>query len=124
MTWTAEEQVGDLPSAIAYFHSSLPGWWFSVGACHVTADATVCPDTAGIDAWLFQTGDADVTKFFDEGFGADLYPPATMADALVRATDMGLAAKLAYCERNRLADAFAVLDGRLALPSQTRGTEA
>lgn len=107
MSWTVEDQVGDLPSAIAYFHSRLPGWWFSVGACHVSADASVCPDTAGIDACLFETGDNDVTKFFDEGFHADLLPPATMADALIRATDLALAARDAYFVRNCLSDAVA-----------------
>lgn len=109
MSWTVENQVGDLEAAIAYFHARLPGWWFSVGACHVTADASVCPDTAGLDEWLFQTGDNDVTKFFDEGFHADLYPPATMADALVRATHLAVAARNAYCVRNRLDDAVAAL---------------
>ena len=108
MSWTVEDQVGDLPAAIAYFHSRLPGWWFSVGACHVSADATVCPDTAGIDAWLFKTGDAAVTTFFDTGFDLDLLPPATMADALIRITDLAWAARDAYCVRNCLADAEAL----------------
>ena len=107
MNWTVEDQVGDLSDAIAYFHSQLPGWWFSVGACHVSADATVCPDTAGRDAWLFQTGDPDVTKFFDEGFGLDLLPPATMATSLIRLTHRAKAARDAYAARNRLADAVA-----------------
>jgi hypothetical protein len=114
MTWTVEDHVGDLPSAIAYFHSKLPGWWFSVGACHVTSDASVCPDTAGADVWLFQTGDRDVTKFFDDGFHADLYPPATMADALIRATDLARASRDAYCVRNCLADAEAAYTSALA----------
>ncbi|MEY9676060.1 hypothetical protein ABIE93_005994 [Bradyrhizobium elkanii] len=107
--WTVENQVGDLPSAIAYFHSKLPGWWFSVGACHVSADATVCPDTAGSDDDLLRTGDDDVTKFFDTGFDVDLLPPATMADALIRATDLAFAARSAYLDRNRLSDAIAAL---------------
>jgi len=102
VNWTVEDQVGDLPEA---------GWWFSVGACHVSADATVCPDTAGQDAWLFQTGDADVTKFFDEGFDLDLLPPATMANALIRLTHRAKAARDAYAARNRLADAIAAWDG-------------
>jgi hypothetical protein len=113
MTWTVEDQVGDLPAAIAYFHSKLPGWWFSVGACHVTADASVAPDTAGSDDWLFRTGDEDAERFFDEGFHADLYPPATMADALIRATDLAYAARDAYCVRKCLADAISAYE-RLA----------
>lgn len=109
MSWTAETQTGDLVAAIAYFNAKLPGWWFSVGACHVSADATVAPDTAGIDAELFRTGDSAVTKFFDSGFDVDLHPPATMADALIRATDLAAAARDAYFVRNRLSDAIDAL---------------
>jgi hypothetical protein len=102
--WTAENQVGDLQAAIDYFHNTLPGWWFSVGACHVSADATVCPDTAGVDGWLAKT-----IRFFDEGFDVDLHPPATMADALIRATDLASAARRAYLIRNSVDDAVAAL---------------
>jgi hypothetical protein len=110
MFWTVEDQVGDLPAAISYFHSKLPGWWFSVGACHVSADATVCPDTAGADAWLFKTGFDDVTKFWDEGFDVDLHPPETMADALRRATDVAYAARTAYVEHHMLREAVAAME--------------
>jgi hypothetical protein len=116
MTWTVEDQTGDLPAAIAYFHSKLPGWWFSVGACHVSADASAAPDTAGADDWLFRTGDLDVTRFFDEGFHADLHPPATMADALIRVTDLAYASREAYRARNRLADAVAAYTSALSSP--------
>ena len=109
MSWTAEKQTGDLVAAIAHFNSKLPGWWFSVGACHVSADATVAPDTAGIDGRLFHTGNEKVTKFFDSGFDVDLLPPATMADALIRATDLAAAARDAYFVRNRLSDAIDAL---------------
>jgi hypothetical protein len=106
VSWTAEQQTGDLVAAIAYFNIKLPGWWFSVGACHVSADATVAPDTAGVDDALFRTGDNEVTKFFDSGFDVDLHPPATMADALIRATNLASAARDAYFIRNRLSDAI------------------
>lgn len=109
--WTAKDQTGDLVAAIAYFNKKLPGWWFSVGACHVSADATVCPDTAGIDAEaLFKSGDRTVTAFFDTGFEVDLHPPATMADALIRATDLAFAARKAYLRRFHLDDAVHALD--------------
>jgi hypothetical protein len=109
MRWTAENQTGDLVAAITYFNIKLPGWWFSVGACHVSADATVAPDTAGIDDALFRTGDSEVTKFFDSGFDVDLRPPATMADALIRATNLAATARDAYFVRSRLSDAIAAL---------------
>jgi hypothetical protein len=90
MNWTANGFVGDLQSAIERFHRLLPGWWFSVGLCHVSADATVAPDRAGCDADLLKM------RFFDEGFSADIMPPATMADSLRDATDMAIVAAAAY----------------------------
>jgi hypothetical protein len=109
MSWTAEKQTGDLVKAIAYFNEKLPGWLFSVGVCHVSADATVCPDSAGADAdALFHSGDRTVTAFFDTGFDVDLHPPATMADALIMVTDRARAARDAYLVRNCLADAEAL----------------
>jgi hypothetical protein len=108
--WTAKDQTGDLAAAIEYFNIMLPGWWFSVGACHVSADATVAPDTAGRDAdLLYHSGNDEVTKFFDSGFDVDLYPPATMADALRRATDLALAAREGYLIRRQLSDAITAL---------------
>lgn len=101
MNWIIEDQVGDLPAAIAYFHSKLPGWWFSVGACHVSADASIAPDSAGQDDWIYKEPDA-VVRWFDEGFHADLYPPATMADALIHTTNMAYAARTTYCETKSL----------------------
>jgi hypothetical protein len=125
MDWTLTAQVGDLPAAIAYFHSKLPGWWFSVGACHVSADASAAADTAGSDAWLYRTGDREVTKWFDEGFHADLHPPATMADALIRVTDLASAARDAYCAKGSLEAALAaynrVLDAGLPTAEDVRG---
>lgn len=84
--WTANN-TGDLAAAIAYFNSRLPGWWFSVGLCHVSADASCAPDSAGCDADLLRE------KFFDEGFDLDLHPPATMADSLRQLTDIAVYAR-------------------------------
>jgi hypothetical protein len=92
MFWTGNDQVGDLSAAVDYFNSKLPGWWFSVGACHVSADASCAPDTAGCDADLLTLA----SPFFDGGFDCDLLPPATMADALRRVTDYAVAARDAY----------------------------
>jgi hypothetical protein len=103
MSWTGEKQTGDLVAAIEYFHSRLPGWWFSVGACHVSADATCAPDTAGCDGELVRLA------FFDSGFDVDLLPPATMADSLRRVTDVAYAARDAYYVRRNVDDAVAAL---------------
>lgn len=95
----AEPEVSALrdgiPSAVAdymtlqmirEFRKQLPGWWFSIGECSVSSDASCGPDVAGPDANLLKQ------KTFDEGFHADLVPPATMADALAHV--MGQAIKV------------------------------
>jgi hypothetical protein len=102
--WTAHNLTGDLTAAIERFHVLLPGWWFSVGLCHVSADATVAPDRAGIDHDLL------TMRFFDEGFSADLLPPSTMATALTKATAMGLLARNAYRLRGSEAEAISAIE--------------
>lgn len=82
--WTGEIQTGDLTAAISEFHAMLPGWWFSVGSCHVSADASCAPDSAGRDWHLLDF------KKYDDGFHVDLHPPATMADALRQVMHMAL----------------------------------
>jgi hypothetical protein len=84
--WEADGQA-DIVAAIGEFHAALPGWWYSIGLCHVSADASCGPDRAGVDADLLKD------RVFDEGFHADLNPPATMADALRAAMQQGLAAR-------------------------------
>jgi hypothetical protein len=103
MRWTGEKQTGDLVSAIEPFHTMLPGWWFSVGSCHVSADASCSPDSAGCDAALLKH------SFFDSGFDVDLYPPATMADALRQVTSIAWAARDAYYVRKSVEDAEAAI---------------
>lgn len=85
ITWTASPQT--LDQAIADFTAALPGWWFSVGLCHVSADASCAPDSAGCDADLLSD------RAFDEGFHADLLPPATMSDALADVMRQALEAR-------------------------------
>lgn len=104
MAWTGEGLSGDLPGAIAYFESKLPGWWFSVGYCHVSADASCSPDSAGQDFDLLDH------RFFDEGFDIDLPPPATMADALVAVTDMAVRCRDAFRSTGTISAAVQALE--------------
>ena len=50
------------------------GWWWSVGSCSVSSDASIGPDMAYADPALLTA--------FDAGFHCDLPQPATVADAL------------------------------------------
>ena len=79
--------VGDLAQAIDKLMKELPGWWWSVGLCNVSADASIGPCRAGPD------GDLLDEKLFDDGFHADLLPPATPADALLYCLEQGKEAR-------------------------------
>lgn len=68
----------ELELAIAEFRAALPGWWFSVGSCSVSCDASIGPDQAHIAE--------PILSIFDEGIHADLRQPSTMAAALRRVT--------------------------------------
>lgn len=74
--WVQNGSPHGLADAIERFRDDLPGWWFSVGECSVSADASCGPDRQGSDAHLL------TDRLFDGGFHADLPQPASMADAL------------------------------------------
>ena len=76
MDWKASAPDG-LEVAIAEFKHALPGWWYSVGECQVSADASCGPTREAREIALVASD-----RRFDEGFHADLEQPATMADAL------------------------------------------
>lgn len=74
--WKTAPATG-LEQAIAEFKAALPGWWFSVCECQVSADASCAPTRESEHVKL-----AMVDERFDQGFHADLPQPATLADAL------------------------------------------
>lgn len=89
MTWL--DLAGDIERAIHEFKTALPGWWFSVGACSVSRDASCAPDRTGCDAHLLSV------RIFDDGFHADLREPdATLADALRYVTREAIAARNSF----------------------------
>lgn len=79
--------VLDLAAAISAFRRELPGWWFTVGECSVSADASCGPDRTGPDAHLLKQ------RAFDNGFHADLPQPSSMAEALANVTAQAIAAR-------------------------------
>lgn len=88
MNWQPEDTKA-LVAAIERLERELPGWWWSVGACHVSADASIGPDSASEDAELLKD------RLFDHGFHCDLRQPATCAQSLNQTIDEALAAKSA-----------------------------
>jgi hypothetical protein len=75
-TWQTAPAT-DLEAAIARFKAKLPGWWFSVCECQVSADASCAPTVESEHISLIAHDDR-----FNDGFHADLEQPATLADAL------------------------------------------
>ena len=78
----------ELGKAIAEFEASLPGWWWSIGHCSVSRDASCAPDRAGADAQLLRE------RQFDEGFHCD-DREGTLAGALRNVMQQALAARRA-----------------------------
>jgi hypothetical protein len=76
------EIPADLSEAVRDFKEALPGWWFTVGECSVSCDATVGPDVAYCPQWMLDK--------FDAGFDCDLAQPSTLASALRGATEIAL----------------------------------
>lgn len=76
-----------LEDAIAAFKAALPGWWFTVGECQVSADASCGPTRESPHIELIP-----LDRQFDDGFHADLPQPASMADALRTVQEAALAA--------------------------------
>lgn len=74
--WITSEPTG-LEAAIIEFKAKLPGWWYSVCECQVSADASCAPTRESEDIKLVDSDDR-----FDAGFHVDLPQPATLADAL------------------------------------------
>jgi hypothetical protein len=86
-TWCSTGSADGLEAAIEKLQHELPGWWWSVGSCHVSADATVGPDSDGPDRHLLQL------REFDEGFDGNLLHPATVEEALLHAIELAKNAK-------------------------------
>jgi hypothetical protein len=80
--------LADLQRAIIEFESALPGWWYSLGICSVSRDASCGPDITGPDAALLEI------RQFDGGFHCDdKHPNSTMADALRNVMAQAIEAK-------------------------------
>ena len=57
--------VDDLAAAVAEFERRLPGWWWIIGSCSVSRDASCAPDRNGCDRALLSQ------RLFDNGFHCD-----------------------------------------------------
>lgn len=86
--WKTKPQP-QLEDTIAAFKSEFPGWWYTLGECQVSCDATIAPTTESVDIELIrEAGDE-----FDAGFSVDLAQPSTLSEALIYVMDMARKAK-------------------------------
>lgn len=82
---TGLDDIGDLEAAIAEFRAALPGWWFSVGSCSLSRDASCGPDRAHCDQATLIA--------FDDGFHHDdTDAGSTLASSLRLVTAAAVAA--------------------------------
>ena len=87
------EPTAALALAIERVERELPGWWWSVGACHVSSDASVWtqgrasvgPEPQSVLGYILDD------PVCDAGFHNDLAQPSSCADALNGAIAMALA---------------------------------
>lgn len=84
--WPTDCHTG-IEAAIAQFRRDLPGWWYSLGECNVSCDASCAPTGESSDINLIPLDDR-----FNDGFHADLYQPSTLAEALNDVREQALAA--------------------------------
>lgn len=84
----------DLVKTIKEFEKTLPDWWWSLGTCHVSRDASCGPDSAGEDAYLLEIQDEIGVFIFDEGFHCDC--DGTLSYALRNVIEQALSAKIKY----------------------------
>lgn len=80
-----DTETDELAAAIHEFETALPGWWWLVGTCNLTRDASCGPDFR--DA---RCSDEEV-EAFDKGFHCD--SEGSLADALRDVMRQALAAR-------------------------------
>jgi hypothetical protein len=79
--------MNDLENALAEFQAALPGWWWSVGSCRISGDASCGPDRGGVDKSLLSS------IKFDSGFHVYL-KGGTPAEALRAVTHEASVARM------------------------------
>ena len=85
--WAMDCHVG-IESVIARFRQELPNWWYSLGECQISSDASCAPTKHSEDMRHIDEDDR-----FNSGFHADVPQPSTLTDALLIVLHDALAAK-------------------------------
>jgi len=84
----------DLVAAIKEFETSLPDWWWSLGYCGVSRDASCGPLRASCGPDYSTTSNMLELRVFDDGFHYDdMSPSSTVAGSLRNVMRQALAAR-------------------------------
>jgi len=75
-------------NVIARFRRELPGWWYSLGECQVSCDASCAPTSESKDIELIPQDDR-----FNSGFHVDVPQPSKLSSALLIVLHAALGAK-------------------------------
>lgn len=73
---------------IERFRKELPNWWYSLGECQVSCDASCAPTSESPDMSLIPQDDR-----FNSGFHVDMPQPSKLSSALLIVMHGALAAK-------------------------------
>ena len=79
---------GGIENVIKRFKAELPGWWYSLGECQVSCDASCAPTSHNADLSLIPLDDR-----FNSGFHVDVPQPSKLSSALLIVLHDALAAK-------------------------------
>ena len=78
----------NIEKTIELFRKELPNWWYSLGECQVSCDASCAPTSLSPDIGLIP-----IDERFNSGFHVDVPQPSKLADALLIVMHGALAAK-------------------------------
>lgn len=85
--WSLKCHEG-IENVIARFRRELPNWWYSLGECQVSCDASCAPTSESPDLALIPKDDR-----FNSGFHVDVPQPSKLSSALLIVLHEALAAK-------------------------------
>lgn len=86
--WPEACHIG-IEAVIARFRRELPDWWYSLGECQVSCDASCSPTSLSEDIDLIP-----MDPRFDHGFHADVPQPSELKTALLIVLHDAKAARL------------------------------
>lgn len=88
---------GGIEDVIARFKKDFPGWWYSLGECQISCDASCAPTKLSPDIELIEYDDR-----FNSGFHVDLLQESTLSEALEVVMEEAAEARLAaLAKKNR-----------------------